>query len=331
MVQMLKRDQLSGLGVCILLAILAKKIVWMAPSLGSTSFAIILGIVAGNTVATDRRLSPGIVYAEKKLLPMAIMLLGVTLNMMDIFAVGVTGILYIVMVMALVLFSAVKIGELLGFSREFSMLLGAGNAVCGSSAIAAASPIVGAREDEVGISVAVVNLMGTIFMFILPVVAVSFLGLDEVGAGALIGGSLQSVGQVAASGGMVDQRVQTYATLFKMMRVVLLGGVVLLYSYILRKEEKMHKKGVRSRIGIPGFIVGFFILCIAGSLKMMPDILVSLMKTASSWLMLVAMAGIGMRIKISELLKEGPKALLAGTLLTLIQVGACIILIKIIL
>lgn len=328
--KLIKKEQFLGLAVCIVVAVLAKNLVWLAPSLGSTSFSIILGIIAGNTVAKNKKLSHGIVYAEKKLLPIAIMLLGVTLNIGDIFAVGLKGILYIVVIMSVVLFSANKIGKMFGFTKEFSMLLGAGNAVCGSSAIAAVSPIVGAKEEEVGISVAVVNLMGTIFMFALPVLAIKVLHLNEVNTGALIGGSLQSVGQVAASGGMVDMKVQTYATLFKMMRVVMLGGVVLLYSLMLNKEEKIQKKGVRSKIAVPGFIIGFFILCIAGSLNLVPEAVIPLIKKTSSWLMLVAMAGIGMRIKGSELVKEGPKALIAGIVISLIQVLTAIILIKII-
>ena len=329
--RLIKKEQLRGLLVCLVLAVIAKKAVALAPAMGSTSFAIILGIIAGNTLATDKRLAPGVVYAEKKLLPLAIMFLGVTLNIGDVFAVGAKGILYILIIMSVVIGSSIKLGKALGFTREFSLLLGAGNAVCGSSAIAATSPIVGAREDEVGISVAVVNLMGTIFMFILPILAVKVLHLSDVNAGALIGGSLQSVGQVAASGGMIGTKVQTYATLFKMLRVVMLGGVVLLYSYILKKEEKMHQKGVRSKMGIPPFIVGFFILCVMTSLNLIPNMGIAGIKVASKWLMLVAMAGIGMRIRVSELLKEGPKALLAGTILTLIQVAAAVILIGVIL
>ncbi len=329
--KIIKKDQLSGLLVCLILALIAKKAVVLAPSLGSTSFAIILGIIAGNTVATDRRLAPGVVYAEKKLLPLAIMFLGVTLNIGDVLAVGGRGIVYILVIMSVVIGSSVKLGRMLGFTKEFTLLLGAGNAVCGSSAIAAASPIVGAKEDEVGISVAVVNLMGTIFMFILPVVAVRVLHLSEVETGALIGGTLQSVGQVAASGGMIGTRVQTYATLFKMLRVLMLGGVILLYSYMLKREEKMHQKGVRGKMGVPPFIVGFFLLCVLTSLNLIPQAGTGAIKVASKWLMLVAMAGIGMRIRISELLKEGPKALLAGTILTLIQVAVALVLIGIIL
>lgn len=331
MKQLIKKDQLSGLGVCIALALIASRAVKLAPSLGSTSFAIIMGIIAGNTIARDRRLSPGIVYAEKKLLPIAIMLLGVTLNIGDVFAVGGRGVVYILIIMSVVIISSIKLGKVFGFTREFSLLLGAGNAVCGSSAIAAASPIVGAKEDEVGISVAVVNLMGTIFMFVLPVVAIKLLHLTEVEAGALIGGSLQSVGQVAASGGMIDTKVQAFATLFKMMRVVMLGGVILLYSYILKKEEKTHQLGVRSKIGIPPFIIGFFILCAAGSIGILPEIGIGAMKVISKWAMLIAMAGIGMRIKLEELIKEGPKALLAGTILTVIQITTAVTLIKVIL
>jgi len=173
--KIITKEQVKGLLVCLILAVVAKKAVVLAPSMGSTSFAIILGIIAGNTIAKDRSLVPGIIFAEKKLLTLAIMFMGVTLNIGDVVSLGLKGIIYTIIVMGSVIFSAVKLGKMMGFTKEFSLLLGSGNAVCGSSAIAATAPVVKAHEDEIGISVAVVNLMGTILMFILPVVAVKTL------------------------------------------------------------------------------------------------------------------------------------------------------------
>jgi len=128
---------------------------------------------------------------------------------------------------------------------------------------------------------------------------------------------------------MVSDEVQAYATLFKMIRVIMLGGVVVLYSLLAGDSEDKGSMG--SKLKIPPFILGFFALCILASFNLLPLAVIKLLKVFSSWFMLVAMAGIGMRIKLSELLKEGPKALLLGGALSIIQILTAIVLIKLIL
>lgn len=308
-----------GLLICLILALLSKKLVIFAPYFGGTSFAIILGIIVGNIIPNEELHSKGAIFAEKKLLPIAIMFLGVTLELNHVFNIGIKGILYVVISMFLVISFSIILCKKLGFSKEFSMLMGAGNAVCGSSAIAAASPIVKAKEDEVGISVAIVNLMGTIFMFLLPVLAIKVLKLNNMQTGVLIGGILQSVGQVAASSGMVNQEVQTIAMLFKMLRVVFLGLVVMNFSFILKDTTNNEVKGLK-KIVIPKFIIVFFSLSVLVNFNLIPTEIIKLLNISSDWLMLIAMAGIGMRIKFSKLLQEGPKALIAGSIITFTQV-----------
>lgn len=317
--------RLPGLLICLILAIVSKKLAVYFPSFGSTSFSIILGIAAGNIITNEELHSKGAIFAEKTLLPIAIMLLGVTLELNQVIEIGFKGVFYVAATMAAVISLSIILCKKLGFSKEFSMLMGAGNAVCGSSAIAASSPVVRAKEDEVGISVAIVNLMGTIFMFILPVLAVKVLKMDNIGTGILIGGILQSIGQVAASSSMVNVEVQTIAMLFKMIRVVFLGLVVMAFSMSLKgNQETTEKKGKKS-LPVPGFIIVFFVLSLMVNFNMISGDIATKLEKSSDWLMLVSMAGIGMRIKISKLLQEGPKALIAGLTICIVQIVVSLI------
>lgn len=312
--------RIPGLLICLALAVLSKKLVVLAPSFGSTSFAIVLGIIAGNIITNDDLHLKGAIFAEKKLLPIAIMFLGVTLELNQVFNIGIKGIIYVAASMFIVINVSILICKKIGFTKEFSMLMGVGNAVCGSSAIAASSPVIKAKEDEVGIAVAIVNLMGTIFMFLLPILAVKVLKFDDIKTGLLIGGVLQSVGQVAASSAMVSLETQTIAMLFKMLRVIFLGVVVMGLSISLRKDSNTSTVENSKKVIIPGFIIVFFILSLMTNFNLLPDILIGILKSASKWLMLISMAGIGMRIKFSKLLQEGPKALIAGFTIAIIQV-----------
>mgnify|MGYP000517628398 CR=1 FL=1 len=107
--------------------------------------------------------------------------------------------------------------------------MASGNAVCGSSAIAAVEPVIGAETSEKRTSIAMVNLMGTILMLSLPFLGTWIFGNNDLLRGALIGGTEQSVGQVVASATMVNPNTTTLATLFKIMRIIMLVFVVLYF------------------------------------------------------------------------------------------------------
>lgn len=326
----MKKDIISGLIVCIIIGILAKITANIFPLIGGTSLAIIIGIIAGNTLVKDKKYLPGVKFSEKTILGGAIMLLGATLHLSAITSLGIKGVLFILLEISFVITINLVIGKILGFSRNFSLLMGAGNAVCGSSAIAATAPVLGAKEDEIGIPIAVVNLIGTIFMFVLPIIAFNFLGFTSMESGGLIGGGLQSVGQVVAGSNFLGYEVAKFSILFKMIRISMLGGVVLVYSLISNQTSKdINTK--KNKLPVPPFIIGFFILSILVTLGILNDQTKYILGFLSKNLLLVAMAGIGMRVKFKELLSEGPKALLFGISAMFFQIIMLITLIKLIL
>lgn len=326
----MKKDIISGLIVCIIIGILAKLMSVVFPLIGGTSLAIIIGIIAGNTFAKDKKYLPGVKFSEKTILSGAIMLLGATLHLSAITSLGLKGVIFILLEISFVIGINLVIGKLLGFSKNFSLLMGAGNAVCGSSAIAATAPVLGAKEDEIGIPIAVINLIGTIFMFILPFVAFNILGYTPMESGGLIGGGLQSVGQVVAGSNFLGEEAAKFSILFKMIRISMLGGVVLVFSLISNKNSS-NINTRKNKLPVPPFIIGFFLLSILVTLGYINDPVKDTLGFLSKNLLLVAMAGIGMRVKFKELLSEGPKALLFGVIAMFFQITMLITLIKLIL
>ena len=327
----MNKDIIKGLFVCIIVGILAEFSSRVIPFVGATSLAIIIGIIVGNTVAKDKKYLPGVKFSEKVLLSNAIMLLGASLHLSAITSLGFKGVIFILLEVSLVIFINLIIGRSLGFSRNFSLLMGSGNAVCGSSAIAATAPALGAKEDEVGIPIAVVNLIGTIFMFILPFIAIKTLNYTPMESGGLIGGGLQSVGQVVAGGNFLGTETGKFSILFKMIRISMLGGVVLVFSFINKKKsDNVSTTPKKYKLPVPAFIIGFFILSIMVTMGFINNQTQNILDIISDNLLLVAMAGIGMRVKFKELLSEGPKALLFGILAMLCQIVLLILLIKLI-
>ncbi|WP_457567523.1 YeiH family protein [Desulfurobacterium sp.] len=319
------RGVFKGIIACVVVALFSLFLGRIFPSPGADTFAILFGILAGNTVAREDSFQPGIKFSEQKILALAIALLGVGLNMHALIEIGFKGAVMIVILVSFVVVVNYLIGRLLGFSRNFSILMGTGNAVCGSSAIAAVAPVLKAHEDEVGIPVAVVNLIGTVLMFLLPVLALKVLHYDVVKSGALIGGGLQSVGQVVVAGSFLSLDAARFAILFKMVRILMIGVLVVVFSYISGQGEGASVK----RFSVPWFIIGFFALSVLASWGVIPVAVAGFIKAAGEYLLVVAITAIGMRVKFSELLKEGPKALLFGTVTAMLQIAFLIILIRV--
>lgn len=115
-----------------------------------------------------------------------------------------------------------------------------------------------------------------------------------------------------------------------MIRINILGGVVLVFSFIQNKDLK-NINTKKNKLPVPPFIIGFFLLSILVNLGLLNDQIKDTLGFLSKNLLLIAMAGIGMRVKFKELLSEGPKALLFGIIAMFSQIILLIILIKLIL
>ncbi|MGL5087297.1 MAG: YeiH family protein, partial [Clostridium sp.] len=285
---------IPGLLICVLIAIIGKIIAIFIPSLGAATFAIGLGILLGNTIFNKKEYEEGTKFSERDLLSYSIVLMGASLNLSDVASVGFNGVLFIVIQMGLTIAATFLIGRSLGFNRKFSLLMSAGNAVCGSSAIASVTDIVEPSAKDKGISVTIVNITGTILMFILPIITFFLYHDETVQSSALIGGTLQSVGQVIASGQFVNQEVTEMASIFKILRIIMIVAVVMIFSKINSNEEgklfekKKSNKKEKVKVNIPWYIIGFFILSVVNSLGLVPETLSSIAHFVSGQFEIIA-------------------------------------------
>ncbi|MGX6962114.1 YeiH family protein [Vagococcus xieshaowenii] len=323
---------LPGIILSIMISIVAQLVGRFLPTLGSALIAILLGIIVGNMIGHQEYLDKGTKFSESKLLEIAIALTGLTLSLQSISQIGISGVLYVVLQMSVTILGVILIGKRMGYSLDFRLLMGAGNGVCGSSAIATVVPVISASEKNKGLSITIVNLTGTVLMLIAPILSGYWFHDSIIKSGALIGGNLQSVGQVVASAKMVSDPVTEMATVFKLLRVVLLVVVVLVFSKIKNVSGVEQSSIKRQRINIPWFIMVFFILCVASSTVIhLSDEWVQIVKWLSNQFEIIALAAIGLRVNIHYLLKEGPKAMLYGLTVAVFQMMTAYVLIRLLL
>ncbi len=247
-----------GLLLSILIAFIAYFLAKVVP-IGGVTISIIIGIVVANVFKVPSSCNVGIDYSEKIILSFAIALMGINLDFTILASLGLKTIILIIISIYITIYSAVYIGRYFKINIKLALLLGIGNGICGASAIAATAPVIKANKNFIGLSIGVVNLLGTIGIFFLPLIALIF-GLNEIDSGILIGNTLQSIGQVTAAGFSISDTTGISATTVKMGRVLLLTFVVLILIYIFSKQDNDEIKVVKFPKFILFFILFYFIL-----------------------------------------------------------------------
>lgn len=278
------KDILPGFIVCLAIGLIAQQIAKFFPSIGAALFAIGIGMLAGNTFLNKDIFNVGTKFSESRLLEYSIVLTGLTLQLTDIMGIGIQGVAFIALQMILTIAMCYFIGRRLKFTKKFSLLMCAGNAVCGSSAIGTVSPIVEADSKDKGISITIVNVTGTILMVVLPILTSLLYHHETLQTSAMIGGTLQSIGQVIASASLVNQEVVEFATIFKIVRIIFVVVVALTYAKMNLDENQplfAKKEGVAAKVKakVPWFVIGFFIFSIINSTGILPAII----STSAKW------------------------------------------------
>ncbi|AUN15776.1 YeiH family protein [Paraclostridium sordellii] len=324
---------LPGLIVSTIIGFISIFLSKFVPSLGAATISIFLGMILGNLFLNKKVFHEGYKFSETELLSYSIVLLGATLSVSTIMELGLGGIIFIVIQMAVTIIGAIYIGKKLGFSENFRYLMASGNAVCGSSAIGATAPVIDADDKEKGIAITIVNVTGVVLMLLLPVLAGILYNHELIKTSAIIGGTLQSVGQVVASGAMVNEATKDLATIFKIVRVILLVVVVFVFGHLknktnaeILKEEEVEI--VNKKIKIPWYVIGFFVTCALFSMNLIPIEASHIAKELSSKLEIIALAAIGLRVNLKDLIKQGKEVSLYGLFVGILQILTAIMLIS---
>lgn len=316
---------LPGLSLSIGVAIIAKLFALFLPKLGGATLAILLGIILGNTFFKQPALVAGTKFSESKLLEYSVVLLGLTVTFQTIGEMGIKGLIFILLIMTTVIIGAYWIGRKLGFNEKMALMMAGGNAVCGSSAIGAIAPAIEANDEEKGQIITLVNLLGTVMMLTLPFLGISLFGDALLSKSALLGGTLQSVGQVVAGASLINPETVKYAMLFKITRIIFLVVVVFLFERKAKQDDLVTVKGSKKKFPIPWYVTCFLIFCVINSFVTLPAIFDEGAHFISTWFETTALAAIGLRLDFRKFLKEGPRFLVYGLSVGAVQTVAALV------
>jgi uncharacterized integral membrane protein (TIGR00698 family) len=290
------------------------------PAIGILTWAVALGIAAGNLGLLPAEARRSLGRITKRLLRIGIVLLGLTVSFQSIAALGFGTIALVVVALVGTLAGTTWLGNRLGLGRARSLLIGTGFAICGASAIAAMQDTAGADEEDVAVGVAMVTLFGTVAMVLLPLLAHP-LGLTDAQFGIWAGASIQEVGQVVAAAGAGGAAVVAVAVVVKLTRVVLLAPVVAAVSVRRRLRDGAPATGAKRPPIVPLFVLGFLACAALRTTGVVPADVLAAVSHLQVAALAAAMFGMGAGVRLAALFRGSGRVLLVATLSTLFIAG----------
>jgi uncharacterized integral membrane protein (TIGR00698 family) len=300
----------------------------------SVLIAILIGILLKNTIGIGATFMVGVNFVLKKMLKGAIILLGLGLSFMAVITIGGKALIIIITTVTVAILLTYSIGKKMGVPDKLAALIGVGTAICGTTAIVASVPAIRARDEEVTFSVATITIFGVLAIFIYPILG-KVLALTDIQFGTWAGVAIHETAQVVAAGFSYSDPAGKIATVVKLTRTVFLAPIVLLLgiAYVKNnKEEKSHKVSYLSIF--PWFVVGFLAMAglrtIGDNIWSNSNIWVAFLSQASivaKYLIVTAMAGVGLMTDFDQMKKVGFKPFVVGLVASLIMAVFSIVLI----
>ncbi|MBV1697962.1 MAG: putative sulfate exporter family transporter [Hyphomicrobiales bacterium] len=280
--------------------------------------AILIGVAVRTAWIPEPRFIPGIAFSAKFLLECAVVMLGASVSIATVLALGSFLLVGIASVVAMALGITFAISRAIRLPVRMAILIACGNSICGNSAIAAAAPAIGADGDEIAASISFTAVLGVVVVLTLPLL-VPVLRLSLTQYGVLAGLTVYAVPQVLAATLPIGALSNQVGTIVKLVRVLMLGPVVLGLS-LLARELRAERIGVRAgksrldwREAVPWFIIGFLIVLIVRSLGLVPQVALPPITHIAAVLTTIAMAALGLGVDIRVVAKSGPRVILAVT------------------
>jgi uncharacterized integral membrane protein (TIGR00698 family) len=268
-------------------------------------FTLLLGM-ALNFLTEAERGNPGIDFASKGLLRLGVALLGFRIGWDQVSALGWQPVALVVGLVIVTIGFSVLLAKLMGFNPLFGFLSGGATAICGASAalaLSAALPAHEKKEQATLFTVIGISALSTLAMIAYPILAKAA-GLDHRAAGIFIGATIHDVAQVVGAGYAISPETGDTATIVKLLRVAMLLPVILVAGQISRSRAA--EGTVRPPL-LPWFVVGFIVLVFANSVLTLPAMLTETGNTLSRWCLVTAIAAIGMKTRLGEIVKVGLK------------------------
>ena len=256
------------------------------------------------------RVGPGLELAAVQALRLGVALLGLRLTFSEVSSLGWAPVALVILAVITTIFVGVLLSRIMGCGARLGILTGGAVAICGASAAMAISSVLPQGRDtqrQTLFTVIGVTSLSTVAMVLYPVIG-DALDFNDQQMGLFIGATIHDVAQVVGAGYSVSPAAGDLGTFIKLLRVAMLVPVVLAIGMLTK--GRAGSDGAGGAPGIPLFLVGFLVLFVINSAGVLPGELVAPVADVAPLLLLLAIAALGIRTSMQDVMTIGLKPVL---------------------
>ena len=296
--------------------------------IGAAVIAMFIGMIVNAIMKSTGVFGVGLKFTSKKILKFAIILLGLSLNVTTILQVGKMSLLVMIFTLLTCFGGGYFIGKALGLNWKLSNLISAGTGICGGSAIAAISTTIDADDNDVAYALSATFLFDMAMIVLFPIMGRA-LGMTDQAFGIWAGTAVNDTSSVVATGYAYSEGAGDYATMVKLTRTLAIIPTVVVFAFVnlrLKRKAAMadDAKDMKANFSIakifPWFILGFLAMSVVASIFAIPQQVVSGTKSVSKFLMVCALAAIGVNTSFKSMKKAGIRPMIHGFLISALVV-----------
>ncbi|MEN0104478.1 MAG: putative sulfate exporter family transporter [Curtobacterium sp.] len=320
-----------GLALATGIAVVATVIGRFLPVVGAPVSGVVLGAVIGMVRRPADSLKPGITTASKFVLQLAVVLLGAQLSLAEVARVGVESLPVMLGTLVVCLLAAWGVGRLLGVVGNLRTLIGVGTGICGASAIAAVTPVIGAVSVEVAYAVSTIFLFNVAAVIVFPIVGHA-LGMSQHAFGLFAGTAVNDTSSVVAAASTYGTQAANFAVVVKLVRTLMIIPIVLGLAWLVGRRSSATVDGAATAPArwsfrrvwklVPWFLTGFVIAAAVNSTGILPGPVHPAISTVAAFLITVALSAIGLSTDIAGFRRAGFRPLVLGLVLWVVVTGS---------
>lgn len=322
---------LPGFFMAVVIAIIAKCLESLLPIhlIGASVIALFIGMILNMFWKPTAVIAKGLKFTSKKVLKFAIILLGASLSIGTILQVGLMSLNVMCFTLLTCFGGGYLVGRALGLNWKLSNLISAGTGICGGSAIAAIAPVIDAEDRDIAYAMSATFLFDMVMIVLFPIMGQA-MGLSDMAYGLWAGTAVNDTSSVVAAGYAFSEAAGDFATMVKLTRTLSIIPTVIIFALIevhIKKKEAQ-KMGTDNEIKtsvnftslFPWFIVGFLALAVINSFGIIPSAVSTAAKSISQFLMVAALAAIGLNTSFKEMSKSGIQPMIHGFIISALVV-----------
>ena len=315
-----------GIAIALGFALCAMFLGTLFPIIGSSVFALILGILLNELIDLPENSRPGLNWSGKKLLQYSIIFMGFSLPIETVASTGLSSLKISLPTITVAFLAAIIFGRVFHLKSHLRTLIGFGTAICGGSAIAAAAPIIEADEEEIALSMSTIFFFNILAVFIFPVLG-HIWHMSNFHFGLWSGTAINDTSSVVAAAFSYSKAAGEMATIVKLTRALMIVPVCLglIGLKLYRTKQQGSKKGILKKI-VPWLIIWFIVSSLISSIGLVPKVVIPYLKEISQLFMAMALVGIGSKVSWKQFRSAGSAPLLVGLIAWFCVAGSSLIL-----